>query len=53
MRMKATSAASCGTENLCIFMKIVEQVRLYLDSREIQSNQQHCDNCQWENEGLS
>ena len=28
---KATSAASCGTENLCIFMKIVEQVRLYLD----------------------
>ena len=29
---KATSAASCGTENLCIFMKIVEQVRLYLDS---------------------
>ena len=29
---EATSTASCGTENLCIFMKIVEQVRLYLDS---------------------
>ena len=28
----ATAATSCGTENLCIFMKIVEQVRLYLDS---------------------
>ena len=35
---EATAATSCGTENLCIFMKIVEHVRLYLDSVKLVTN---------------
>lgn len=32
------NGAPCGTDNLCIFIKIVKQVRLYIDEVELDTN---------------
>ncbi len=33
-----SKSSSCGVDDLCIFMKIVEQVRIYLDEADLDTN---------------